>query len=393
VDIFEKCAGFTTAREAIAAGLYPYFIPLTESEGTEATFRGHRLIMCGSNNYLGLTTDPRVRQAAIDAVLRFGTSCTGSRFLNGTLEMHEQLESELAEWVGKQAALVFSTGMQANLGAISALVGRNDTVILDKDDHASIVDGARLGWGETKRFRHNDMASLERILTRIPEDQGKLIVVDGLYSMGGDIAPLPEMTVLSKKYHARLRVDDAHALGVLGGGRGTAAHFGLTDDVDLIMSTFSKSFASLGGFVAGEEDVIHYIKHHARTLIFSASIPPANAAAALAALKIMREEPERVQRLTAVAERMRKQLSGLGFNIGRSTTPIIPIIIGDDTKTLLTWKLLFENGVFVNPVLSPAVPPGQQLLRTSYMATHTDEQLDHVIEVYAMVGKQMCLID
>ena len=393
MDIFEKCAGFTTAREAIAAGLYPYFIPLTESEGTEATFRGHRLIMCGSNNYLGLTTDPRVRQAAIDAVLRFGTSCTGSRFLNGTLEMHEQLESELAEWVGKQAALVFSTGMQANLGAISALVGRNDTVILDKDDHASIVDGARLGWGETKRFRHNDMASLERILTRIPEDQGKLIVVDGLYSMGGDIAPLPEMTVLSKKYHARLRVDDAHALGVLGGGRGTAAHFGLTDDVDLIMSTFSKSFASLGGFVAGEEDVIHYIKHHARTLIFSASIPPANAAAALAALKIMREEPERVQRLTAVAERMRKQLSGLGFNIGRSTTPIIPIIIGDDTKTLLTWKLLFENGVFVNPVLSPAVPPGQQLLRTSYMATHTDEQLDHVIEVYAMVGKQMCLID
>lgn len=393
MDIFEKCAGFTTAREAIAAGLYPYFIPLTESEGTEATFRGHRLIMCGSNNYLGLTTDPRVRQAAIDAVLRFGTSCTGSRFLNGTLEMHEQLESELAEWVGKQAALVFSTGMQANLGAISALVGRNDTVILDKDDHASIVDGARLGWGETKRFRHNDMASLERILTRIPEEQGKLIVVDGLYSMGGDIAPLPEMTVLSKKYHARLMVDDAHALGVLGGGRGTAAHFGLTDDVDLIMSTFSKSFASLGGFVAGEEDVIHYIKHHARTLIFSASIPPANAAAALAALKIMREEPERVQRLTVVAERMRQQLSGLGFNIGRSTTPIIPIIIGDDTKTLLTWKLLFENGVFVNPVLSPAVPPGQQLLRTSYMATHTDEQLDHVIEIYAMVGKQMCLID
>jgi len=251
MDIFEKCAGFTAAREAMAAGIYPYFIPMTESEGTEAVFQGQRLIMCGSNNYLGLTTDPRVRQAAIDAIRRFGTSCTGSRFLNGTLELHEQLEHELADWVGKEAALVFSTGMQSNLGAISALVGRGDIVILDKDNHASIVDGARLGWGDTKRFRHNDMADLERILAGIPDNKGKLVVVDGLYSMGGDIAPLPQLAEVCKKHGARLMLDDAHALGVLGGGRGTAAHFGLTDQVDLIMSTFSKSLASLGGFVAG----------------------------------------------------------------------------------------------------------------------------------------------
>lgn len=392
MDIFEKCGQFTAAKEAMASGLYPYFIPMTESEGTEAVFRGHRLIMCGSNNYLGLTTDPRVRQAAIDAVKRFGTSCTGSRFLNGTLELHEQLEHELAEYVGKPAALVFSTGMQANLGAISALISRSDVVILDKDDHASIVDGARLGWGEVKRFRHNDFNDLERILAGLPDNAGRLVVVDGLYSMGGDIVPLPELAPLCKKYGARLMLDDAHALGVLGGGRGTAAHFGMTDEVDIIMSTFSKSFASLGGFVAGDETVMHYIKHHARALIFSASISPANAAAALAALHIMRDEPERVTRLAQIAEKMRKGYRELGFNIGNSTTPIIPIIIGDDTKVLLFWKALFENGVFVNPVLSPAVPQGMQLLRTSYMATHTDEQLDRVLEIFAETGRSLGVI-
>jgi 8-amino-7-oxononanoate synthase len=392
MDIFEKCGAFTAAREAMASGLYPYFIPMTESEGTEAVFRGHRLIMCGSNNYLGLTTDPRVRQAAIDAVNRFGTSCTGSRFLNGTLELHEQLEHELAEYVGKPAALVFSTGMQANLGAISALVSRSDVVILDKDDHASIVDGARLGWGEVKRFRHNDFADLERILSGLPDNAGRLVVVDGLYSMGGDIVPLPELAPLCKKYGARLMLDDAHALGVLGGGRGTAAHFGMTGDVDIIMSTFSKSFASLGGFVAGDETVIHYVKHHARALIFSASISPANAAAALAALHIMRGEPERVTRLAQIGEKMRAGYRQLGFNIGNSTTPIIPIIIGDDTTVLLFWKALFENGIFVNPVLSPAVPQGMQLLRTSYMATHTDAQLDRVLEIFGRVGKELGVI-
>ncbi len=392
MDIFEKCYGYTEAKEAIANATYPYFIPMTESEGTEAVFQGHRLIMCGSNNYLGLTTDPRVHQAAIEAVERFGTSCTGSRFLNGTLELHEQLEGELADWVGKEAALVFSTGMQTNLGTISALVMRGDVIILDKDDHASIVDGAHLSFGETRRFKHNDMADLERVLKGIPADKGKLIVVDGLYSMGGDLAPLADIAALCKKYGARLMVDDAHGIGVMGGGRGTAAHLGVTQDVDLIMSTFSKSFASLGGFIAGDEPVIHYIKHHARSLIFSASIPAANAAAALAALKIMREEPERVQRLTEIGERMRRELRAMGYDIGNTVSPIIPIFIGDRMRTLMAWKMLFDAGVFVNPVLSPAVPEGMDLLRTSYMASHTDEQLTRVLDVYCDVGKALHLI-
>ncbi len=392
MDIFEKCSQFTAAKEAQAAGIYPYFIPLTGNEGSEADYRGHRLIMCGSNNYLGLTTHPKVRQAAEDAIRKYGTSCTGSRFLNGTLEMHEQLEHELAKWVGKEAALVFSTGMQTNLGTISAIVGRGDVVILDKDDHASIVDGARLSWGETKRFRHNDMTDLERVLSGIPDSKGKLVVVDGLYSMGGDIAPLPEILALCKKYGARLMVDDAHAMCVLGGGRGTAAHFGVTEEVDLIMSTFSKSFASLGGFIAGSADVIHYIKHFARALIFSASIPPANAAAALAALEVMRDEPERIARVNQIGERMRQAYQAMGFNTGNSQSPIIPILIGDTMRTIFVWKALFEAGVFVNPVLSPAVPAGQELLRTSYMATHTEEQLERVLDVFGRVGREMGLI-
>ncbi len=392
MDIFEKCFNYTTAKDAIKYGFYPYFIPLTGNEGNVADYRGHKLIMCGSNNYLGLTTHPKVRQAAIEAIHRFGTSCTGSRFLNGTLELHERLEKELAEWVGKPAALVFSTGMQTNLGTISALVGRGDVVILDKDDHASIVDGAKLSWGETLRFRHNDMQDLERILQKVPENKGKLVVVDGLYSMGGDIAPLPDIVALCKKYGARLMVDDAHAIGVLGGGKGTAAHFGITEEVDLIMSTFSKSFASLGGFIAGDEDVIHYIKHFARALIFSASIPAANAAAALAALEVMRDEPERIQRVNQIGAHMREAYKQLGFNIGNSQSPIIPIIIGDTMKTFMVWKALFEAGVFVNPVLSPAVPSGMELLRTSYMASHTDEQLEQVIQVFEKVGKEHGII-
>ncbi len=392
MDIFEKCYEFTTAKEAIKAGFYPYFIPLTGNEGTESDYKGHRLIMCGSNNYLGLTTHPKVRQAAIDAIHNFGTSCTGSRFLNGTLEMHEQLEGELAEWVGKDAALIFSTGMQVNLGVISAIVCRDDIVILDKDDHASIVDGAFLSRGEIKRFRHNDMDDLERVLAKLPKDKGKMVVVDGLFSMEGDIAPLPEIIPLCKKYGARLMVDDAHSTGVLGGGRGTAAHFGLTDEVDLIMSTFSKSFASLGGFIAGDEQVIHYIKHFARSIIFSASIPPSNTAAVLAALDVMRTEPERVERLLQIADYMRTEYQRLGFNTGNSVTPVIPILIGDDMRTFMTWKMLFESGVFVNPVISPAVATGRQMLRTSYMATHTDEQLDKVLTTFEMVGKQVGLI-
>jgi len=392
MDIFEKCFAYTTAKEAIKQGFYPYFIPLTENEGTVVEYKGHKLIMCGSNNYLGLTTHPKVKEAACKATEHFGTSCTGSRFLNGTLEFHEQLERELAEWVGKEAALVFSTGMQANLGAVSAIVGNKDIVVLDKDDHASIVDGARLSFGKIERYRHNDMIHLERVLESLPEDSGKIIIIDGLFSMEGDLAPLPEIIPLAKKYGARLMVDDAHGMGVTGGGHGTSHHFGVTKDVDLIMSTFSKSLASLGGFIAGDADVVHYIKHFARSLIFSASIPPGNAAAALASLQVMREEPERIERVNQIGERMRRGFKELGFNTGNSQTPVIPILIGSDEKTFLTWKLLFEAGVFVNPVISPAVSPGRQLLRTSYMATHTDEQLNTVLEIFSRIGKQVGLI-
>jgi 8-amino-7-oxononanoate synthase len=392
MDLFKKCPEYTTAKEAMAIGLYPYFIAMDENEGTEAVFKGKRLIMCGSNNYLGLTTHPKVRQAAKDAIDRFGTSCTGSRFLNGTLEMHERLEHELADFVGKEAALVFSTGMQTNLGTISAIIGADDVVILDKEDHASIVDGARLSLGRIKRFFHNDLDSLKDTLADIPDEKGKLVVVDGLFSMEGDIAPLPEIIPLCKEYGARLMVDDAHALGVLGEGRGTAAHFNVTDKVDLIMSTFSKSLASLGGFIAGDEVVIHYIKHHARSLIFSASVPPPNAAAALAALQVIKEEPERVKRVNQIADQMRKGFRELGFDIGNSTTPVVPILIGDDMHAIRTWRLLFDNGVFVNPVISPAVSAGRQMLRTSYMATHTDAQMEKVLEVFKKVGKEVGLI-
>jgi 8-amino-7-oxononanoate synthase len=392
MDLFEKCRNYTDAREAIARGVYPYFIPLNENEGTEVVYKGQRLIMCGSNNYLGLTTHPKVREAAVEATRRFGTSCTGSRFLNGTLALHEQLEKELAEWVGKEATLVFSTGMQTNLGTISALIGRDDVVILDKEDHASIVDGARLGYGKIERYRHNDLDHLEKVLKSIPETAGALLVVDGLFSMEGDLAPIPELVKLTKKYGVRFMVDDAHGMGVLGGGHGTVAHFDATPDVDLIMSTFSKSFASLGGFIAGDDITIDYIKHNARSLIFSASIPPANAAAALAALHVMHDEPERGTRVCEIATRMRREYKAMGFDIGKSETPVIPIIIGDDEKTFLFWKTLFNNGVFVNPVVSPAVSQGHQLLRTSYMATHTDAQMDFVLETFQRVGKEIGII-
>jgi 8-amino-7-oxononanoate synthase len=395
MDIFEKCFNFTAAKEAKvaqASGVFPYFIALSESEGTVAQHNGKDLIMCGSNNYLGLTTHPEVQEAARNAISRFGTSCTGSRFLNGTLELHEELENQLADWVQKERALVFSTGMQVNLGTISSLVARKEYIILDKEDHASIIDGARLSYGELVRFRHNDVADLEDKLSRLPADAGKLLVVDGLYSMEGDIAPLPEMVPLCQKYGVRIMVDDAHAVGVLGQGRGTAAHFGLADQVDLIMGTFSKSFASIGGYLAGDEDVISYVKHNARSLIFSASIPGPNAAAVLAALNIMKKEPERVDRVNQIADYMRDEYQKLGFDIGNSQTPIIPIIIGNDEMTWMTWKLLFDNGVFVNPIISPATPPGRQLLRTSYMATHTDEQLDQVLSIFEKVGKEIGLI-
>jgi 7-keto-8-aminopelargonate synthetase-like enzyme len=300
-----------------------------------------------------------------------------------------ELRRRLAEFVGKEAALVFSTGMQVNLGTISAVVGRGDFVITDKEDHASIVDGCRLAFGTTRRFNHNDMEHLERVLSGIPDDAGKLVVVDGVYSMGGDIAPLPEIVKLCKKYEARLMVDDAHSVGVLGGGRGTSAHFGLTDDVDLIMGTFSKSFASLGGFIAGDADVIDFIKYHARSLIFSASITPASTAAAMAALEVMQEEPERVARVNEIGERMRNEYRKLGFDVGVSETPVVPIIIGDDMPTILAWKTLYDAGIYTNPVVPPGVPPESSRLRTSYMATHTDEQLDRVVAAFADLAKML----
>jgi 8-amino-7-oxononanoate synthase len=391
-DLFDKAHAFTIAHETKASGLYPYFLAMEGNEGSEAVYQGRRILMFGSNNYLGLTTHPKVREAAEQAVAEFGTSCTGSRFLNGTLELHLQLERELAAWVGKEAALVFSTGMQTNLGVVSSLIGRSDTVILDKEDHASIVDAARLGFGQIKRFRHNDMDQLERMLGEVPEDRGRLVVVDGLFSMEGDLAPLPKVVELCKRYGARLMVDDAHSIGVMGDGRGTSAHFGVTDSVDLIMSTFSKSLASLGGFVAGDEQVVHYIQHHARSLIFSASIPPSNAAAALAALHVMREEPERVVRLHNNADRLRDGLGKLGYDTGASVTPVIPVIVGDDTLTFYMWKQLLDAGVYVNAIISPATPKGRQLLRTSVMATHTEEQLDRVLETFETVGRQVGLI-
>jgi 8-amino-7-oxononanoate synthase len=393
MELFEKCYNYTLAKEIMATGYYPYFIPLSDTEGTEVIIDGRRLIMIGSNNYLGLTTHPRVREAAIEAVRQYGTSCTGSRFLNGTLHLHKQLEEELADFVGLEAALVFSTGYQTNLGTISALVGKNDVVITDKEDHASIVDGCQLALGKMLRFRHNDMADLKRVLEKCEPDQGKLVVVDGVFSMGGDIAPLPEIVALCQEHDARLMVDDAHSIGVLGeNGRGTAAHFGVTDGVDLIMGTFSKSFASLGGFIAGAEPVIHYIQHHARSLIFSASMPAASVAACLAALEVMLAEPERPRRLMAIADKMRQGFQALGYDTGPSETPIIPIIIGDDMSTFMMWRALFDAGVYTNAVIPPAVPPNKSLLRTSYMATHTDEQLDRVLTLFEQVGKQVGVI-
>ena len=392
MDIFSKAKNWTDAREAQAMGVYPFFIAFEDSEGTVARYQGRDIIMIGSNNYLGLTTHPKVRQASIDAVKRFGTSCTGSRFANGTLAMHKELEERLAAFVRKEAAIVFTTGYQTNVGTITALVGRGDFAITDKEDHASIVDACQMALGEMKRFKHNDVEDLERVLSKLPDKAGRLVIVDGVYSMGGDIAPVPEMLAVCKKYDARLMVDDAHSLGVLGGGRGTEEHFGLTGQVDLIMGTFSKSFASVGGFIAGDEDVIHYIQHHARALIFSASLPPANVAATLAALDIMETEPEHVERLWENARFMQEGFKSRGFDIGNTTTPIIPVYVRDMWRTILFWKALFDEGLYTNSVFPPAVPPNQSLLRTSYMATHTKEQLSKALDIFETVGKRIDII-
>jgi 8-amino-7-oxononanoate synthase len=392
-DLFDKLKSYTQAKEAMELGIYPYFRALSDSEGTTATFEGKEVVMIGSNNYLGLTTDPRVRKAAADALERYGTSVTGSRFLNGTLELHLELDRRLAKFVGKEAALVFPTGYQTNLGTISALVHKGDYVIIDKDAHACIVDGCMLSRGELKRFRHSDISSLDATLSRLPQDAGKLVVVDGVYSMGGDIAPLPEIVEIARKHGARVMVDDAHGIGVTGGGRGTAHHFGVTDQVDLIMGTFSKSFASIGGFIAGDADVVHYIQHHARSLIFSAALPAPNVMAALTALEIMETEPEHNRRLWENANYMRESLTAMGYDTGNSNTPIVPVIIRDDYRTALAWYALIHEGVYTNPVVSPGVPPNHAMLRTSYMATHQREHLDRALQGFRIVGERLDLID
>jgi 8-amino-7-oxononanoate synthase len=393
IALFDKCKNFTRAREIQAAGLYPYFKPISHSEDTVVVIEGQERIMMGSNNYLGLTHHPDVLAAAKDALERYGSGCTGSRFLNGTLDLHEQLETELAEYFGKEACLVFSTGYQANLGLISGLVGRGDVVFLDKLDHASIVDGAKMSHGETVRFNHGDLAGLERKLQRVPEGTGTMIIVDGVYSMEGDIADLPGLLKISQKYGTALAIDDAHSVGVLGPkGDGTAAHFNLVDEVDLIVGTFSKSLASIGGFAAGTENVIHFLRHHSRPLIFTAALPPANTAGVLAALEVLQREPARRDRLWANTRRLHEGFRSLGFEIGPTETPIVPVLIGPLEKTFLMWRRLFDAGVFTNPVAPPAVPPSQCRLRTSLMATHTFEQIDFALEQFATIGRDLGVI-
>ncbi|MBN2380110.1 pyridoxal phosphate-dependent aminotransferase family protein [candidate division WOR-3 bacterium] len=388
MDLFKKCEDFYSIVARVKdEGYYPYFIPIDSQPDHDVVIDGRHMIMLGSNNYLGLTADPRVKEAAVKATEKYGTSCTGSRFLNGTLDIHIELEERLASFLHKEDCICFPTGYQTNLGSIAALVQRGDYVITDKLDHASIIDGAFLSRGAMKRFVHNDMDSLKRVLASLPADSGKLVVVDGIFSMEGDLAPLPELLPVAKKYGARILVDEAHSVGVMGStGAGVVEHFGATDEVDLIMGTFSKSFASLGGFVAGEGKVITFIRHNARSLIFSASITPASVAAALKALEIIISEPERRSRLWQNTRMMLTRLPELGFDIGTSETPVIPLHIGDDMKTLFFWKELHNAGVFVNPVLPPAVPPSKSLIRTSYMATHTSEELDRALQIFKQVG-------
>lgn len=392
MDIFQKCAKFTTAKEVMAAGVYLYFRRIESAQDPEVIVGGRKMVMIGSNNYLGLTNHPKVKEAAIEAIKKYGTGCAGSRFLNGTLDIHEDLEVKLARFMNKESALVFSTGFQTNLGAISALVGKDDVVIIDKMDHASIIDGCRLSFGKSKKYRHNDMEDLERILKQNGEI-GKLIVVDGVFSMEGDIANLPEIVNLAERYKAGVMVDDAHGIGVLGeNGRGTAEHFDLEDRVDIIMGTYSKSLASIGGFIAASEEVIHYIKHISRPLIFSASPPPASVAAVIAAIDIIMAEPERRSRLWENTRKMKEGFRNLGFDTGPSETPIIPVMVGEDQKAFQMGRGLHEEGVFANVAVSPAVPNGKALIRTSFMATHTEEHLERVLEAFKKVGKRIGVI-
>lgn len=393
MDLFEKCANYTVVKETKAAGVYPYFHALESRQDIAVIMEGKRRIMLGSNNYLGLTTNPEIIEAGIKAFEQYGSGCSGSRFLNGTLTMHLELEQELADFVGKEGCVTFSTGFQSNLGAISALVGLNDYVICDRENHASIYDGCKLSYGKMLRFKHNDMEDLERQLQRVPASAGALIISDGVFSMGGDIANLPELVRLKNKYGARLMLDDAHSIGVLGnGGRGTADHFGLTDEVDVIVGTFSKSLGSLGGFMAADEYVTDYVRHLARPFIFSASITPASCAVALTALRYIRKHPEIVVRLNTISRYARDGLLKRGIKIRMSETPIIPLYTYDAQATLVTNRDLYNAGVYVNPVLPPATAATECLLRTSYMATHTEEILDEAMDIIKKVFEARKLV-
>ena len=396
MDLFTKCYEFTRADEIKALGLYPYFRPIEENEGPVVQIEGRKVIMAGSNNYLGLTAHPKVKEAAIKAIEKYGTGCSGSRYLTGTLDLHIELEYRLTKFFNTEAVLLFSTGYQTAQGIIPTLVQRGDYVVSDKDNHACIVAGNLMAKGATAdmvRYKHNDMEDLERVISKLPQDTAKLIVSDGVFSTGGEIVNLPLLNDIAKKFNARILIDDAHSVGVIGkGGRGTASEFNLENKIDMTMGTFSKTFASLGGFVAGEERVINYIKHHSPALIFSASPTPASVAAAMAALEILEAEPERVTKLIKNADKMRKGFSELGFNIIDGRTAIVPVIVGDDETAFKMWRMLYDAGVFVNVFISPGVPQGRQMMRTSYMATHEEEHLNKILDIFSDVGKKVGLI-
>ena len=396
MDLFKKCYDFTRADDIKKLGYYPYFRPIEENEGPVVQIEGRKIVMAGSNNYLGLTAHPKVKEAALKAVQKYGTGCSGSRYLTGTLDLHIELEKRLADFFGSEAVLLFTTGYQTAQGIIPTLVQRGEYVVSDKDNHACIVAGQIMAKGalaELVRYKHNDMADLERVLQKLPPDSGKLIVSDGVFSTGGEIVELPTLVSLAKKYNARTLIDDAHAVGVIGkGGRGTASEFNLDSEVDLTMGTFSKTFASLGGFVSGKERVINYLKHHSAALIFSASPTPAAVAAAIAALDILEQEPERVTKLISNADKVRKELCLAGFNVIDGRTAIVPVIIGDDQLAFVMWRKLYDAGLFVNVFISPGVPPGRQMMRTSYMSTHEDHHLEFIVDTFKKVGKELGLI-
>ncbi len=389
-----KMSSYDIPQQIEKLGLYPYFRTIESEQDTVVKIDGQKVLMFGSNSYLGLTNHPKLKEASKAAIDKYGSGCAGSRFLNGTLDLHLELERKLAEYVGKEGTLVFSTGFQVNLGVISSIPGRHDYIIIDELDHACIIDGARLSFAKVLKYKHNDMASLEKILSKCEPDKIKMIAVDGVFSMEGDVANLPEIYKLAQKYQANIMVDDAHGLGVLGPlGRGTAAHYGMTDQVDLIMGTFSKSLASIGGFIAADNDTINYLKHNARSLIFSASIAPANAASVIAAIDLIQQEPERIEKLWANTNYALKRLQDEGFDTGHTTTPIIPIYIRDDFKTFKLTKMLLEEGVFVNPVVSPAVASSSSLIRYSLMATHSFDQIDESIDKITKVAKKLDILE